>query len=393
MLVTFLVLGGIVIGVLGASAAVLTVGQSKKNKEEALAEAQNEPAPEEPVKEEPQEEPKEEPQEEPVEEEPQEEPVEEEPQEEPQEEPVEEEPAEEPQEEPVAEEPAEEPVEEEPAEEPVEEEPQEEPAEEPQEEEPVAEEPAEEPVEEEPQEEPAEEPAPAEEGDGKAAAAVAAGIALGVGVAALAGGAAQEGEEGYDRRGKIMYAYEMTPAMREKVGCVGAIYDERIYRVTFSYSFNARLALADEEARNFYTDFIEEASHYKKIKLRESRRQMRIGIGRDRIGIIYFKGQKLCIAYALSREEVDYDALKIKDISNKARFAETPAMLCLTSGLKCRRAKMLLGQIAEKYGIPRKEEQAYEPKMPVTDREELYRSEDIKIIATLIQSSPAEANR
>ena len=46
MLVTFLVLGGIVIGVLGASAAVLTVGQSKKNKEEALAEAQNEPAPE-----------------------------------------------------------------------------------------------------------------------------------------------------------------------------------------------------------------------------------------------------------------------------------------------------------------------------------------------------------
>ena len=369
MLVTFLVLGGIVIGVLGASAAVLTVGQSKKNKEEALAEAQNEPAPEEPVKEEPQEEPKEEPVAEEPAEEPQEEPAEEPVEEEPQEEPAEE-PQEEPQEEPVAEEPAEEPQEE-----PVEEEPQEE-------------EPAEEP-----EEEPQEEPAPAEKGDGKAVAAVAAGVALGVGAAVLAGGAAQEGDEGYDRRGKIMYAYEMTPAMREKVGCVGAIYDERIYRVTFSYSFNARLALADEEARNFYTDFIEEASHYKKIKLRESRRQMRIGIGRDRIGIIYFKGQKLCIAYALSREEVDYDALKIKDISNKARFAETPAMLCLTSGLKCRRAKMLLGQIAEKYGIPRKEEQAYEPKMPVTDREELYRSEDIKIIATLIQSSPAEANR
>ncbi len=387
MLVTFLVLGGIVIGVLGASAAVLTVGQSKKNKEEALAEAQNEPAPEKPVKEEPvaeepKEEPKEEPQEEPVAEEPQEEP-----QEEPAEEPVAEEPQEEPQEEPAEEPVAEEPQEE-PQEEPVAEEPQEEPQEEP--------EPAEEPVAEEPQEEPQEEPEPAEEpedeGDGKAAAA-AAGVALGLGVAALVGGAAKEGEEGYDRRGKIMYAYEMTPAMREKVGCVGAIYDERIYRVTFSYSFNARLALADEEARNFYTDFIEEASHYKKIKLRESRRQMRIGIGRDRIGIIYFKGQKLCIAYALSREEVDYDALKIKDISDKARFAETPAMLCLTSGLKCRRAKMLLGQIAEKYGIPRKDEPAYEPKMPITDREELYKSEDIKILATLIQSSPAEANR
>ena len=140
------------------------------------------------------------------------------------------------------------------------------------------------------------------------------------------------------------------------------------------------------------SDFVEEASHFKKIKLRESRRQMRIGIGRDRVGIMYFKGQKLCVAYALSPEEVDYEALKIKDISNKARFAETPAMLCLTSGLKCRRAKMLLGRIAEKYGIERKDEQTYEPDMPVEDREKLYLSEDIKIFATLIQSSPAEAN-
>ncbi len=343
MFITFLVLGGIVIAVLGASVAVLTVGQVKKNKAASL-EAGEEPA-----------------------------------------------------EEPVAEEPAEEPVAEEPAEEPVAEEPAEEDSEEPAEED--SEEPAEEDSEESDAEDFEEEP---EDGEGNGnVAAIAAGVAAGAGIAVIAGGAGETGAEGYDRRGKIMHAYEMSSAMREIVGCVGDIYDERIYRVTFSYSFQARLTLADEETRNFYNDFAEEVSHFKKIKLRQSRRQMRIGIGRDRIGVIYFKGQKLCVAYALSRDEVDYDALKIKDMSEKARFAETPAMLCLTSGLKCRRAKMLLNRIAEKYGVARKDESSYEPEPLVSDREtdrekindKLYRSGDIKIFATLIQSSPAEANR
>lgn len=279
-------------------------------------------------------------------------------------------------------------------------EPQPEPAE-AKEPEPVAEEPEPQPEPEpEPEEEPAEEPeeelgseeeADEPEDDGGAAlAGAAAGVA---GVAVVAAVATEGDAEGYDRRGKIMYAKEMTPGMRLMVGCLNPIYDERQYRVTFSYSFKARLALADENARQFYHDFVEEVSHYKRVKLRESRRQMRIGIGRDRIGVIYFKGQKLCIAFALSPEEVDYESMKIKDISDKARFAETPAMLCLTSGLKCRRAKKLLALLAEKYGVERREEPYYETEMPDDkDRDALYRSEDIKIYATLVARAPAEEN-
>ncbi len=324
MFVTFLVLGGIVIGVLVASIVIMTVGQHKKNKREALEAAENAQAAA---------------------------------------------PAETPAEETQAQ------PEEQPAEE-IPQEPQEEPEEQPEEV------PQEEEQEEEPEEtDDAAEDDEADEADGAKGGTV-------IAVAAATAGAGDD--ESFDPRGRTMYAREMTSAMRLMVGCLNPLYDERLYRVTFSYSFKARLALTDDETKEFYADFVEEAARYKKIKVRESRRHQRIGIGRDRIGILFFKGKKLCVAYALGKDEVDYEAMKIEDISDKARFEQTPAMLRFTSGMKCRRAKKLLGQIAEKYGLTRNEEPAYKAEIPTDDREALIRDEEIKIYATLLQRAPAE---
>lgn len=200
--------------------------------------------------------------------------------------------------------------------------------------------------------------------------------------------AAEEG--GYDRRGRIMFVKDMSPAMRLMIGVMSPVYDERQYRVTFSYSFKARLALADDEMKEFYADYFAETARFKKVRLRESRRHVRIGIGRDKVGVLFFKGKKLCVAYALSPEDVDYEAFKLEDISDKKRFAETPALLRFTSGMKCRRAKLLLNDIAAKYGLKRMDDPASEAEIPNATRDELIRDREIRIYATLVARAPAE---
>lgn len=203
---------------------------------------------------------------------------------------------------------------------------------------------------------------------------------------------ASEGGE-FDRRGKLIYVKDMETAERNKLGLIAGIYDERLYRMTYSYSFKAKLCLADDTTREFYQEFAEEASRYKRVTLRESRRHVRIGIGRDRVGLLFFRGKRLCVAFALSPEQVDYEALRLEDVSDKKRFEQTPAMMRFTSNMRCRRAKELLGEIAKSYGLERRDEPSAEVELPVSGRGDLIKDGEIRLHEVLISLAPAEQQK
>lgn len=257
----------------------------------------------------------------------------------------------------AAEEPAEEPEEEEEAEE-SEEEAAEEEAEEPEEEEEAEEE--EEPVaeeEEQPAEEPAEQqPAPAKE------IAVSASPAEG------------------DVAGEALTVRDMSPALRAALGVVGAEHDAEIYSVRYSYSFLARLVLAADDVKGYYSELIDEIASYKKMRVRASRRQQNVNIGRQRVAAILFKGKKLCLALALDPAEYAGTKYRGKDASAMKRFAATPMLFKVDSARKIKYAKYLIARLAEQNGLEQgKVVPVKGDEVPALTRDELIGAKEIKV--------------
>ncbi len=205
-------------------------------------------------------------------------------------------------EEPVVEEPvAKEPVVEEPvAEEPVAEEPV---VEEPVVEEPVAEEPvAEEPVAEEPV---AEEPIVEE---------------------------------------PVVEAPVIEPA--EEADEESAAYN---FGTKYDYSFEAKLALADDEVKGYYRKIVMFAKSFG-VKIARSWARERIYLGRSLFALITFKGKKLALAFAIDPKTADpkYHAF---DLSGSKKFERTPMLMRVTSPRKLKFATDLLAELFGAAGL------------------------------------------
>lgn len=148
-------------------------------------------------------------------------------------------------------------------------------------------------------------------------------------------------------RAGILAVNDMSGATRAALQLVGAAYDDKRYYVRYNYSFEAKLRSASEEVKQRYASLIAEAYCYKKLKVKETFRLVRLSVGRKTLGQIVFRGKTLCLALALN--PADYSETKYRgvDVSDKKRFAATPMLLKLTSARRLSYAKYLLTRLAE----------------------------------------------
>ncbi len=139
----------------------------------------------------------------------------------------------------------------------------------------------------------------------------------------------------------------------------------------YNYSFLAKLALADDAVKEQYASLAEEFSYWNKVKTRTSWKQERVYSGRKNIALVFFRGRKLCVAFALDPAEFAETKYRGTDVSETKRFAATPMMLRITSPRKLKYAIYLFGVAASRLGLERGESGQGKPEVRTATKEEL----------------------
>lgn len=116
-----------------------------------------------------------------------------------------------------------------------------------------------------------------------------------------------------------------------------------------NHSFEAKLAMAPDEVKEFYAQ-VKAFAKGRGVKVVRSHKQDRIYKGRTLFAVLTFKGQKLAIALAMDPKTADakYHA---KDMSEVKRYEKTPMLMRITSQRKVKYAIELLTALFEAAGI------------------------------------------
>ncbi len=153
--------------------------------------------------------------------------------------------------------------------------------------------------------------------------------------------------------------------------------DKHAYGNKYDYSFEARLALATDETKDFYKQIVAFAKSYG-VKVARSWKRERIYLGRKLFAVLVFRGTKLAIALAMDPTTADpkYHA---KDLSEFKKYEKTPMLMRVTSDRKVSQAIELLTALFTEAGIKDKA-------LGITLDEIPYRSRKQLILAGLIKT-------
>lgn len=146
----------------------------------------------------------------------------------------------------------------------------------------------------------------------------------------------------------------------------------------YEYSFDAKLALANDQVKSFYSEIELFARSYG-VKVKSSFKKERIYLGRDVFGEMVFRGKKLAIFLALNPQDYVGTKYKFKDLSKAKKYEKTPMLVKITSGLKVRYVKELLTTIFENAGVKNKNLSLESKKIETKTMEQLIEEGRIKI--------------
>lgn len=120
--------------------------------------------------------------------------------------------------------------------------------------------------------------------------------------------------------------------------------------VRYDYSFEAKLALASDETRDYYTRILAYAKSFG-VKVSRSWKRERIYLGRTQFATLIFKGSKLGVALALDPKEYADTKHNLTDLSSMKKYEKTPMLLKVTSERKLKYATELLGVLFAKASL------------------------------------------
>ena len=128
--------------------------------------------------------------------------------------------------------------------------------------------------------------------------------------------------------------------------------DDNEVLVRYSRSFVSKLMQADEEVKGYYSEVVNHALGYKKVKNRVSWPCSTLNCSREKLAIMLVKGKTLYLYLALD-PSVAKETIKgtLKDVSTKKRFSAVPTLFKVKSTLSLRKAKVLIDKMMETKGI------------------------------------------
>ncbi len=124
--------------------------------------------------------------------------------------------------------------------------------------------------------------------------------------------------------------------------------DERLDR-----SFTARLILADEDVKGWYSLIKNAALSYKGTKASMAWKQEKLRCGRKQIGKLLIRGKVLCLYLNLTMDDLKDSKVnyRVEDMSKRAINSTTPLMYRIKNPLRARHAVELIDMVAAKLGL------------------------------------------
>lgn len=127
---------------------------------------------------------------------------------------------------------------------------------------------------------------------------------------------------------------EVTPLERPQEEWVG--------RLQYEKSFLAKLALADDNVRNYYAILATRYLSYDKVKSRTGWAGVSFSHRRNKLAMITINGKTLCLYLAIDPETITEGKFRTKDTSALKKYEDTPVLLKIKSGGALRYALKLI---------------------------------------------------
>jgi hypothetical protein len=148
-------------------------------------------------------------------------------------------------------------------------------------------------------------------------------------------------------------------------------------RLRYSYSFEARLILSSIDSKVYYSQINKFIREYG-VKIVRSFKHERVYIGRKTIGLIHYRGNTLCLAFAPEVEKFLENKHKVFNMSGVSRYDDTPLMMKINSNRKVKYAIHLLTKLFEDQKIENKQLNFKEEKIPTKSKRTLIKAGLIK---------------
>lgn len=130
--------------------------------------------------------------------------------------------------------------------------------------------------------------------------------------------------------------------------------------VSYSISFEAKLALGDDDIRNVYNEIKNAILSFNKVKSRMSFKKETFYIGRTVLAVLQIRGKKINLYVPKVDALVEEVKIKTTDVSERKSLAKTPTCIKLSSSLQMKKLMILLPRLMEEYSIAKLDEYNYE---------------------------------
>lgn len=120
--------------------------------------------------------------------------------------------------------------------------------------------------------------------------------------------------------------------------------------------FALKLTEAENEVKANYCNLVNYALAYKKLKMKKSANSEKAYFGSNLLFMIKINGKSLRIYFALRFADYEKTTVPVSDESDKKSYEKTPVMLKITSPLSVKRAKMLIDDVAKRFGCEKGKE-------------------------------------
>ncbi|MCD8286708.1 MAG: hypothetical protein LUD50_05735, partial [Clostridia bacterium] len=141
---------------------------------------------------------------------------------------------------------------------------------------------------------------------------------------------------------------ETEPAADEESEAEAPAAEEDAHK--YDYSFLAKVIQAPDETRERYAEIVNSFQSFKGTNTRVSWKQCALLYGRERVGLLLFRGKTLSICLALDPKEFEGTKYRGKNMSERKKYSKTPLMIGVTSGRKLLYSKHLINVMMDRLG-------------------------------------------
>ncbi|MBD5132050.1 MAG: hypothetical protein HDT28_05625 [Clostridiales bacterium] len=153
----------------------------------------------------------------------------------------------------------------------------------------------------------------------------------------------------------------------------------------YDYTFEGKLIQSDDDVKDRYNEIKNHFFSYAKVKSLKAKAHEKFRIGRETVAQFRLRGKTLCLYLAVDPAKYVDTKYGVKDASEVASLAATPAMMRLTSSRRVLQAKQLIDAMMEERGVAHVEHAREDFRVAYKSSEELAKRGLAKLVKVKVR--------